>query len=280
MTLTTTSELIAAAVGRGRAVPAFNVISLEQAEAVVGGATDAGIGALLQVSENAIRYHGGFAPLLAACRELARQVPVPIGIHIDHVEDVDLAGAVIARADELGVGSVMFDASTVPYDRNVELTAAVAAAAHDAGLWVEGELGRIGGKDGAHAPGVRTDPDEARRFLADTGVDGLAVAVGSSHAMTTRTASIDLALIARLADAVGRPLVLHGSSGVPDEALAAAVDAGMRKINVGTALGAAATSQLRADLAARPESVDPRSYSSNARSRVRELVAHLAVVVG
>jgi fructose-bisphosphate aldolase class II len=280
VSLERTATLIAAAQARGRAVPAFNVVSLDQAEAVVAGAADAGVATLLQVSENAIVYHGGYAPLLCACRELAVAADVPVGIHVDHVEDPDLALAILDRAVELGVGSLMFDASALPYEQNVALTVRIADRAHALGIWLEGELGRIGGKDGAHAPGVRTDPEEAVRFADETGIDGLAVAVGSSHAMTTRTAALDHGLIRRLAAAVGRPLVLHGSSGVPDAALADAVEAGMRKINVGTALGAVGTAQLRADLSALPDAVDPRKYSAGARAKIRELVAHVAAVVG
>src|SRR5690606_32233572 len=105
-----------------------------------------------------------------------------------------------------------------------------------AGVYVEGELGEVGGKDGAHAPGVRTDPEEARSFVAATGVDALAVAVGSSHAMLDRSAALDLDLISRLHAALPVPLVLHGSSGVADETIVAAVRAGMTKINVSTHL--------------------------------------------
>lgn len=280
MTLASCAELVADAAARGRAVPAFNVVSLDQAEGVVRGAEDAGVAVLLQVSENAIRYHGAFAPLLAACRELAAESGVAVGVHVDHVEDADLAGAILARGAELGVGSLMFDAARLPYDENTALTARVVADGHARGIWVEGELGEVGGKNGAHAPGVRTDPGEARDFVTATGVDGLAVAVGSVHAMTDRSAHLDLDLVARLADAVDVPLVLHGSSGVADEVLRDAVAAGIRKVNVGTALGIAATARLRADLAARPDAVDPRSYSRGARDAVRDVVASLAAVVG
>ncbi len=280
MTLTLTAQLVADAVARGRAVPAFNVITLEQAEAVVGGAEDAGVGALLQLSENAIAFRGGFAPLLAACRELARAATVPVGIHLDHLEDADLARAAVARAAELGVGSLMFDRATLPYEENVALTARVAAGAHAAGLWVEGELGEVGGKNGAHAPGVRTDPDEAAAFVRATGVDLLAVAVGSSHAMRERTAAIDLELVARLASAVPVPLVLHGSSGVPDAVLADAVAAGIRKVNVGTVLGIVGTARLREELAADAAAVDPRKYLRGVRAATRDEVARLAALVG
>lgn len=279
MTLALAEELIEAAALRGRAVPAFNVITLEQAEAVVGGAEDVGTGVLLQLSQNAIAFHGGFAPVLAACRELAKAASVPIGIHVDHVEDDVLALSVIGRGADLGVGSLMFDRATMPYAENVALTARVADAAHAVGLWVEGELGEVGGKDGAHAPGVRTDPDEAVSFAAETGVDLLAVAVGSSHAMIEREAVLDLELIARLAEAAPVPLVLHGSSGVADAMLSDAVSAGIRKVNVGTVLGIVGTSRLRAELADRPDAVDPRSYLRGVRSAIRDEVARLTAAV-
>lgn len=280
MTLARAAELVADATARSRAVPAFNVITLEQAEAVVGGAEDAGVPALLQVSANAIRFREGFGPLLAACRELAVGSSLPIGVHVDHLEDPALADSVLQRSGELGVGSAMFDAAALGYAENAALTARIVRRGHELGVWIEGELGEIGGKAGAHARGVRTDPHEAGRFVADTGVDALAVAVGSVHAMTDRSARLDLALIDRLAGAVPVPLVLHGSSGVADALLSEAVAAGIRKVNIGTALGIAGTERLRTELAARPESVDPRSYLRGVRQATRDTVAHLAAVVG
>ncbi len=280
MTLATAADLLKAATGRGRAVPAFNVITLEQAEAVAGGAEDAGVGVLIQLSQNAIAFRGAFAPLLSACREIARESSVAVGIHLDHIEDAGLALGVIDRSAAFGVGSLMFDRASLPYDENVELTARIGTAAHDKGLWIEGELGEVGGKDGAHAPGIRTDPGEAASFVRDTGVDLLAVAVGSSHAMTERAAVLDLELISRLDAAVPVPLVLHGSSGVPDGMLSDAVSAGIRKINVGTALGIAGTERLRRELADRPDAVDPRAYLRGVRSATRDEAARLASVVG
>lgn len=280
MTLSTAATLIADAVARGRAVPSFNVISLEHAEAIVGGADLAGIGVLLQVSENAVRFHGGMRPLLAACRELAISAQSPIGIHLDHFESAALIDEAIALGSDFGIGSLMVDASTESYDRNVARTASAATRGHAAGLWIEAELGEVGGKDGAHAPGVRTEPLQATRFVDATGVDGLAVAVGSSHAMTEQTAALDLDLIARLAAAVSVPLVLHGSSGVPDAALRDAVAAGIRKVNVGTGLNIAFTAEVRVVLDSAPELTDPRRYLAPGRDRVAELVAHLCGVIG
>ena len=280
MTLAPTRELVAAAVARNGAVPAFNVIALEHVEAIVTGAERAGIGVLLQLSENAIRYHDGRAqPLLAAMHELAAGASVPVGIHLDHIESLELVDDLLGVTGRFGVGSIMFDASALDYAANVATTARVARRAHALGLWVEAELGAIGGKDGAHAPGVRTDPSEAAAFVAATGVDGLAVAVGSSHAMTSRTASLDFGLIAELAGAVPLPLVLHGSSGVPDDGLARAVESGIRKVNVGTALNGAWTGAVRLALAASPSLVDPRKYDAPARDATADLVAHLAAVI-
>ncbi|WP_348789871.1 class II fructose-bisphosphate aldolase [Leifsonia sp. NPDC080035] len=279
MSLRPTAELVAAAHSAGQALGAFNVLSLDHAEAVAAGAATAGAPALLQLSQNAIAFRGGPEPLLAACREIAAASAAPLGIHLDHIEDRALVERILARAEDLGVGSIMFDASTLEYDDNVAATREVVKRAHDAGVWVEAELGEIGGKDGAHAPGVRTDPAEAVAFVEATGVDALAVAVGSSHAMLDRSARLDIPLIERLAAAVPVPLVLHGSSGVPDEEIARAVAAGIRKVNVGTALNIAWTAALREQLAEQPDAVDPRKYTRAPRAAIADLVAAFCGVV-
>lgn len=280
MTLVRTADLVADAVAGRRAVVAFNAITLEHAEAIAAGAAAAGGAAIVQVSENAVRFHGGDArPLLLACRAVAEASSASIALHLDHVEDTELAGSAIAAAGEWGLSSIMIDASRLDDDRNVELTASLGARAAAAGLWVEAELGAIGGKGGAHTPGVRTRPHEASAFVVATGVAGLAVAVGSSHAMTRRDASIDLELVAALAAAVPVPLVLHGSSGVPDAVLRAAVEAGIRKVNVGTALGVSGTAALRAALAAAPDAVDPRPAFAAARDAMADVVAHFVRLV-
>ena len=167
----------------------------------------------------------------------------------------------------------MFDASKLDYDANVAATRAAAEWAHQRGIFLEAELGEVGGKDGAHAPGVRTDPAEAAAFVAATGVDALAVAVGSSHAMSERTASLDFDLIARLRSAVPVPLVLHGSSGVADDELRKAVGAGITKINVGTMLNVQFTEAVRAYLASDDTVTDPRKYFVPARTAIADAVA-------
>ena len=218
-------------------------------------------------------------PLLAACREIAEASLVPVGIHLDHFESAELIEHALEVGSGLGVRSLMVDASKLEYSANVAFTASVADHAHALGWWVEAELGEIGGKDGAHAPGVRTDAVEARKFVAATNVDGLAVAVGSSHAMTERTAALDIDLIRAIAELLPVPLVLHGSSGVADDELRRAVEAGIRKVNIGTVLNLTATAALRAELARMPDAVDPRKFTALGSTQVTDLVAHLCSVV-
>ncbi|RZU64270.1 fructose-bisphosphate aldolase [Microterricola gilva] len=271
MTLTPTRTLMSDAAAGGTGIGAFNVIHLETAEALVAAAERAGLPVILQISENCAGYHGALEPIALATLAIARASSAPVAVHLDHAEDESLAYAAI----ELGFGSVMYDGAHLPYEQNVEITARVTERAHAAGVYVEAELGKVGGKDGAHAPGVRTDPAEAASFVAATGVDALAVAVGSSHAMTERSASLDTELIARLHSALAVPLVLHGSSGASDAQIQAAIRAGMTKINVSTHLNGHFTAAVREALTANPALVDSRKYVAPGRTAVTGEAARL-----
>ncbi len=270
--LTDASGLVLRAREAGVGVAAFNGITLEHGEAIVAAAERSGTAVILALSHNAVRFHGAFAPVARAYRALAEASSVPIGLHLDHVEDMSL----VESAPDLGFGSVMFDAAALPYADNVAATRHAAELLHGRGMWLEAELGEIGGKHGAHAPEVRTSPQDAVRFVRDTGVDALAVAVGSSHAMTSTTAELDLALIARLSSAVDVPLVLHGSSGVSDGGIAAAIRAGLVKINVGTQLNIAYTHAVRDSVGDNP---DPRPYLAVARAAMTDVVERLISVI-
>jgi fructose-bisphosphate aldolase class II len=275
MPLVRTADLVEAARRAGSAVAAFNVITLEHAEAIAAGAQRAGLPAILQISHNAVRFHGGQpAAIAAATAAVAQASDARLSLHLDHVETFEL----LRQAAESGFSSAMFDAGVLPYAQNVQATRDAVGWAHDACLWLEAELGYVGGKPGApasaHAAGVRTDPDEAAAYVAETGVDALAVAVGSSHAMTERTAAIDHELIARLRDAVPVPLVLHGSSGVGEADLRAAVAAGIVKVNIGTALNIRFTGAVRQALAD-TASVDPRKYLAPGRTAMADVVEDL-----
>jgi fructose-bisphosphate aldolase class II len=282
MPLVPTADLIIAARAERRALAAFNVITLEHAEAIVAAAEATGSPVILQISENAVKFHHGrLAPIARATAAVAETAGVDVALHLDHVEDP----ALLRQAADHGFGSVMYDGSHLSYAENVRATREAADWAHDHGLWLEAELGKVGGKDGeaplsAHAPGARTDPDEARAFVEATGVDGLAVAVGSSHAMTERSAALDHALVAKLAAAVPVPLVLHGSSGVPDDELREAVRGGLVKVNIGTALNIAFTGTVREYLQTAPvEVVDPRKYLKSARDAMTATAAHFIDVL-
>jgi fructose-bisphosphate aldolase class II len=255
----------------GVGIAAFNVIHLETAEAIATAAEQTGLPVILQISQNCANYHGGLESIGLATLAVARAAAAPIAVHLDHAEDEALAN----RAVDLGFGSVMYDGAHLDYEENVMSTARVVAYAHARGAFVEAELGAIGGKGNAHTPGVRTDPMEAATFVRDTNVDALAVAVGSSHAMVSRTARLDLDLIARLKSAVSVPLVLHGSSGVSDDHIVKAISAGMTKINVSTHLNGFFTAAIRDYLDLNPKVVDSRTYLSAGRTALAGEAARL-----
>lgn len=268
MPLVPTGDLVEQARLAGRAVAAFNVITLEHAEGIALGAERAGLPVILQLSENAVRFHGSPHAIAAASAAVARNSTSDISLHLDHITDMSL----LQMAPELEVSSVMYDGSDFSYAENVGRTREAADWGRTRGIWIEAELGKVGGKDGAHAPGVRTDPEEALQFVDATGVAALAVAVGSSHAMTSKSAALDHALIRALSSTLPVPLVLHGSSGVPDGELTLAAQAGMVKINVGTALNIAYTSATRRFLDENPSIVDPRKYIAPSRDAVADTV--------
>ena len=270
--LADTAELARDCAARKVGLAAFNVVLLDHAEAFVDAAENTGLPLVLQLSQNAVKYHGGrLRPLGRALIELAEASTVPVSVHLDHAESTDLC----REAVELGFTSIMYDGSKLPDAQNRETTAEITAFAHEHGVSVEAELGEVGGKNGVHDPSARTNPEDAAKFVADTGVDLLAVAVGSSHAMATREAVLDNQLIAAIHELVPVPLVLHGSSGVPDEGMVAAIQAGMTKINVSTHLNVVFTQGVRQILDENPKIVDPRKYVGPATHLIQEEVERL-----
>lgn len=270
--LADTAALARDCAARKVGLAAFNVVLLDHAEAFVNAAENTGLPLVLQLSQNAVKYHGGrLRPLGRALLELADASTVPVSVHLDHAESTDLC----REAVEIGFTSIMYDGSKLPDAQNRETTAEITAFAHEHGVSVEAELGEVGGKNGVHDPSARTNPEDAAQFVADTGVDLLAVAVGSSHAMATREAVLDNQLIAAIHELVPVPLVLHGSSGVPDEGMVAAIQAGMTKINVSTHLNVVFTQGVRQILDENPKIVDPRKYVGPATHVVQEEVERL-----
>jgi fructose-bisphosphate aldolase class II len=261
MSRTHAGQLVIGAKSTGSAIGAFNVILLEHAEALVAGAELAKLPVILQISQNCVDYHKALKPISVATIAIAESSSIPVSVHLDHAESEEL----VKQALDLGYDSVMFDGSKLSYADNVAASARMAALCASYG--------------GVHAPGVRTNPLEAKAFAEATGTDLLAVAVGSSHAMTTRDATLDFDLIQEIAKTVGIPLVLHGSSGVSDLDLQRAVKAGMSKINIATHLNNVFTHEIRQALETNPKLVDPRKYIGPGRDSVAAEVARLLTLL-
>ncbi len=262
MSLTALTEVLET-VRHGGAIAAFNVIQIEHAEAYAAAAEQSDLPVIMQISENCVRYHGSLEPIGAATLAIGRSCRVPVVVHLDHATDPEL----VAQALALGFTSVMFDGSALDDSTNCERTREVAKQCHAEGVSIEAELGEVGGKAGVHDPSARTDPSDAEWFVEATAVDALAVAVGSSHAMTERTAQIDTTLIERLRASVPVPLVLHGSSGVSDSDLVGAVAAGIRKVNIATHMNIVFTNAML-DHVRHQQAFDTRKYLGAAREAV------------
>jgi fructose-bisphosphate aldolase class II len=266
MPLVSTSSILTCAHRAGIGAAGVNVVTFEQAEAVIEAAELEKLPVIIQVSERCLIFHGAHArPFLFAITELARTSTADVSVHLDHIE----ARAWLMVGLGTGVSSAMVDASRFSFTENVTLVSDAAGWCHDNGWHIEAELGAIGGKDGSHALGVRTHQRAAAEYVAATSVDSLAVAVGSVHAMRSADATLDFELIARLAAAVPVPLVLHGSSGVKFTDLRRAIKRGITKLNVGTLVATSYTDAIRRRLA-ESDSPDPRVYLTDARSSVSE----------
>jgi ketose-bisphosphate aldolase len=231
----------------GRAIPAFTTYTLESTRAICAAAEATRLPVIVAAGSSSFRG-AGRALLAAAALAAARESAVPVGVHLDHSTDPDEIAACIA----LGYSSVMIDGSHLPFEANVALTRAVVERAHAAGVWVEGELGGVSGDEDASSDAVAgdlTDPDQAREFVARTGVDALAPAVGTVHGFTAEPVTLDVERLRAIALATGVPLVLHGASGLTDAQLAAAVDAGVTKVNINAELRRAHSAALDAERA-------------------------------
>jgi ketose-bisphosphate aldolase len=238
-------QILLEARSQGRAVPAFTTYTLESTRAICEAAEAIGLPVILAAGSSSFRGSSR-AMLAAAAVAAAGDASVPVGVHLDHSTDLNEIRACL----NLGYTSVMVDGSHLPFDENVALTRAVVAEAHAAGVWVEGELGGVAGDEdsstGARA-GELTDPAQAAEFVERTGVDALAAAVGTVHGFTTAPVQVDLDRVRAIADLTSVPFVLHGASGLSDSELAAAVVAGVAKVNVNAELRRAYFAALEGD---------------------------------
>ena len=295
MPLTGPRDMFAKALAGGFAVGAFNINNMETVQGILQAAGDERSPVILQVS-NGARQYAGRGYLRKMAEAASEETDVPFVLHLDHGSGFDICKACI----DDGFTSVMIDGSHLPFEENVAVTRRVVEYAHDRGVWVEAELGRLAGVEEtvSSRESVYTDPEEAETFVARTGCDSLAIAIGTSHGPCkfSGEARLDFerldAIAARLP---GVPLVLHGASSVPQEAVAAvnahggnvagasgvpedllrrAAASAICKINIDTDLRLAVTAAIRTLLTERPETFDPRSYLSAGREAVRGMVRH------
>lgn len=279
MSLVTLKEILAGAEAGGYAVGAFNVHSLEILPAVLEVAARERSPIILQFTEGTLKFCG-FDTVRVLAGHLARVAPVPVVLHLDHGGSYDLA----VRAVQAGFSSVMIDASKQPLAQNVAATRKVVEMAHACGVSVEAELGRVAGKEEhvtvSEAEATYTDVDEAIRFVAETGIDALAVAVGTVHGFYPWEPKLAHDRLARIDVAVSVPLVLHGGSGVPDAEVRRAIQGGIRKLNVATEAKYAWASALRRSLAEQPEEYDPRPILTPVKQAVQDVIRAKIRLVG
>lgn len=273
MPLISCRELLETARHGGYAVPAFNVENMEMIQAVFFAAEEFGCPVILQTTPSTLRYipPRDFYAMVAA---EARAAHIPTALHLDHGDRLELCEKVVRE----GYTSVMIDGSALPYGENAGLTARVVqmVRANAPSVSVEAELGCVGGKEenaGAEGTERYTDPEQAERFARETGIDALAVSVGTAHGFYHDRVRIDFERLEEIHRVVKVPLVLHGASGIPDETVRQAIRAGVCKVNFATELRAAYTVGVRAALADTGV-FDPKQYGTRGRESVRELVRH------
>ena len=255
---------------KGYAVGHFNINNLEFTQAIMEAAVEEESPVILGVSEGALKYMG-LSYTVAMARAAAAGCSVPVALHLDHGGSF----ALVMQCIRAGFSSVMIDGSHFSLEKNMALTRKVVEAAHAVGVSVEGELGTIGNADdgpSGREEGGLVKPEEAERFWRETGVDALAIAVGTAHGLYRGEVRIRFDLIEEVARRVGAPLVLHGGSGIPDDAVRRAIKSGMAKVNVNTENQVAFTATARRILTEKPDLFDPRRYLGPAREAVRETV--------
>ena len=271
MPLVGSKEMFQEAMAGRYAVAAFNANSFEHIQAIIETAQEERSPVIVAYVESVIQYFG-----LAICAEITKvaadMVDVPVVMHLDHGPSYEWN----ARCVQAGFTSVMFDGSKLPFEENVRATRQIVAMAHARGVPVEGELGRMFSRGDKVADdqvrGGMTDPAGAKTFLEQSGADSLAIAVGSIHGLHTQSTGLDLPRIEAIRDATHAPLVLHGSSGVTNDALVAGIERGIAKINVGTYIGQGFIAGIKQGIHDEPDATDPRPWLSAAREVMKERV--------
>lgn len=271
MALVAVTELLEKAERGKYAVGAFNANNMEIVQAIVKAAELEKAPVIMQASQGAIKY-AGLEYITGIVRIAAENVDVPVALHLDHGTDFEQ----IVKCVRSGFTSVMYDGSQLPLEENIAMTNKVLEIARPIGVSVEAELGKIGGtEDDVHVDekdALYTNPEEARHFVEKTGVESIAIAIGTAHGQYKGEPQLDFDRLVAIRQLVNIPIVLHGSSGVPDEAITKAISLGVCKINIDTNIREAFVGRMRQEMEKNPNEIDPRKLLGPAREATTEII--------
>ena len=274
MPLVTLKSVIDESRGKGYAIGSFNFNGIEDARGIIEAAEEKNSPVILMASMSAVKYFGGVKPCAYFIKALAEDSPAPIVLHVDHCDDPQM----LKDCVDYGFTSVMIDGSAKSFEENIAVTARTVEYAKKFGVSVEGELGRLGGReenvDVSDRNANMTDPNAVEEFVARTGIDALAISIGNAHGFYKGTPKLDFDRIVAIRKLVDCGLVLHGGTGIPEPDFVRAVECGMNKINVGTELKYACSQTARACMAAKPNEIDIRKLVGDNRKACREIVLH------
>lgn len=278
MSLVTTKQLMLDAQKEKYAIGAFNVENMEMVQAVVAAAEELKSPVIMQTTPSTVKY-ADLAYFYANVKVAAELASIPVVMHLDHGSSFELA----MRALRTGYTSIMIDGSHSGFEENIAVTKAVVDACHPSGIPVEAELGKVGGKeddlDGGEGGGY-TIPSEALEFVERTGVDSLAVAIGTAHGVYKGVPRLDVDRLSEIREVIPVPLVLHGTSGVPDEAVKECIRRGICKVNYATDLRIAFSKGVNEVLMENPDTIDPKKYNARGRELVKKYVMDKIRVCG
>ena len=271
MALVNPMHFLKKAAEKGVAIASFNVHNLETIQAVVEGAAEERCPVIVQTTPGTLKHAG--IPYIAAMVKAASELyEIPVALHVDHCTSFET----IMQCIRCGYTSVMIDAAHLPYEENVQMVKKVAEIAHSVGVAVEGELGRIGGVEDNLAVDAReatfTVPAEAKHFVDQTGIDMLAIAIGTAHGEYKGEPNLDFERLSAIRSIVDIPLILHGASGVPDVQIKESLRRGISKINIATELKIPMANAIKKVFANKPTENDPRNYMGKAKLAVKEVV--------
>lgn len=279
MSIISTKYLLQDAQAKGYAVPAFNIHNAETIQAILDVCSELRSPVILAGTPGTFK-HIALEEIFALCNAYSTSYDMPLALHLDHHESLDD----IRRKVNAGVRSAMIDGSHFPFEQNVKLVKSVVDFCHQNDCSVEAELGRLGGMEDDMSVDAEsaflTDPKEAKRFVELTGVDSLAVAIGTAHGLYTHRPKIDFKRLAEIREVVDIPLVLHGASDVPDEYVRRTIELGVCKVNVATELKIAFSTAVKKWFAENPEGNDPRFYMRVGMDAMKEIVRNKITVCG